>query len=61
MGERPLLIGRKAPPHPAIVPHMMGPKRGKEKVDGAIAADAATVKVKTTLARTASYMIMKQD
>jgi hypothetical protein len=40
---------------------MMGPKRGKEKVDGAIAADAATVKVKTTLARTASYMIMKQD
>ena len=40
MGSRPLLKGRNAPPHPAMVPQKIGPNRGKENVVGAI-VDAA--------------------
>mmetsp|Transcript_39036 Transcript_39036/g.82092 ORF Transcript_39036/g.82092 Transcript_39036/m.82092 type:complete len:101 (+) Transcript_39036:179-481(+) len=54
MGSRPLFMGKNAPPQPEIVPHIMGPNRGKEKREGAIAAFAAIVKVSTTFARTAS-------
>ena len=54
IGSRPLLIGRKAPPHPATVPHIIGPKRGKEKRLGAIFAAAAEVSFTTTEARRVS-------
>ncbi len=54
IGSRPLLSGKNAPPHPATVPHMMGPKRGKEKSDEAMDEFAAMVKVRTTFARTHS-------
>jgi hypothetical protein len=51
MGSNPLFNGRNAPPHPEMVPHMMGPNKGNEKEDGAIAALAASVKVNKTFAR----------
>ena len=47
-------MGKNAPPQPEIVPHMIGPKRGKENREGAIAAFAASVKVNKTLALTVS-------
>jgi len=58
IGSNPLFIGRNAPPHPLMVPHMMGPKRGKERREGAMAALAARVNVRTTFARTHSYSTM---
>lgn len=54
IGSSPLFMGKNAPPQPEIVPHMIGPKRGKENREGAIAAFAASVKVNTTLALTVS-------
>jgi hypothetical protein len=51
MGSNPLFNGKNAPPHPEIVPHMMGPNNGNEKNDGEIAALAASVNVNRTLAR----------
>jgi len=54
MGSSPLFNGKKAPPQPAIVPHMIGPKRGNENTDGAMAALAANVNVRTTFALTHS-------
>lgn len=54
IGSSPLLIGKKAPPQPEIVPHIIGPNKGKEKRDGLIAVFAAIVNVKTTFALIAS-------
>ena len=54
MGSNPLFMGKNAPPHPEIVPAMMGPKTGNENRDGAIAALAAVVNVITTFALTHS-------
>jgi hypothetical protein len=50
MGSKPLLKGRKAPPHPAIDPQKMGPKTGKPNSEGAIASPAAMVSLQTTYA-----------
>jgi hypothetical protein len=55
MGSRPLLRGKKAPPHPARVPQKMGPKRGKENSLGGMASAAARVNFVTTNARKVSY------
>ncbi len=58
IGSRPLFRGKNAPPHPDIVPHIIGPNSGKEKREGAIAFADASVKVITTLALTVSYSTM---
>lgn len=55
IGSRPLFNGKKAPPHPEIVPHIIGPNRGKEKREGAIVLPVTTVNFNTTDARITSY------
>ena len=48
IGSKPLLNGKKAPPHPPIAPHMIGPKTAKSNSLGAIAFCAAYVNFTTT-------------
>lgn len=57
-GARPLSKGRKAPPHPAMEPQKMGPKKGKENSLAGMAAAAAVVSLTTTEARWVSNKVM---
>ena len=48
----------KAPPHPLMAPHMIGPKTGNEKSLGAMASAAAAVNLTTTDALSVSYKMI---